>query len=323
MTLIGTGLVVVIGAGLVVAAKGVTDLRNARSIAKEAEAQHKHALERLEAAREPVHERVAEYGSQQLATTSEVNGRFADWIELNQMAVNRLGYEYVDGLDLVVTELPEMKNEVKQAKSWLKGGVAGASAAAAAPQAALLGVQALATASTGTAISSLSGAAATNATLAWLGGGSLAAGGGGMAAGLAVLNLVAAAPAVFIGGLTVWVIGSKQKTSAKKYASDVRVHCKHIELTVELLPKIQERITELSTVLTALAERAKREIDNLEGLIFDPDQHGPDFLRTMQLVRAIREVVNTPVLDADPDPDTDTAMPKLTTVSLEIVRKYR
>ncbi|EPB9212345.1 hypothetical protein ACRT7K_000407 [Campylobacter jejuni] len=39
----------------------------------------------------------------------------------------------------------------------------------------------LASASTGTAIASLSGAAATNATLAWLGGGSLAAGGFGMA----------------------------------------------------------------------------------------------------------------------------------------------
>lgn len=47
-------------------------------------------------------------------------------------------------------------------------------------------------ASTGTAISSLSGAAATNATLAWLGGGSLAAGGGGMAAGSVVLGTITA-----------------------------------------------------------------------------------------------------------------------------------
>ena len=44
-------------------------------------------------------------------------------------------------------------------------------------------------ASTGAAISALSGAAATNAALAWLGGGALAAGGGGMAAGEAFLAL--------------------------------------------------------------------------------------------------------------------------------------
>ena len=44
-------------------------------------------------------------------------------------------------------------------------------------------------ASNGTAISALSGAAATNAALAWLGGGALAVGGGGMAAGNAFLAL--------------------------------------------------------------------------------------------------------------------------------------
>ena len=45
-------------------------------------------------------------------------------------------------------------------------------------------------ASTGTLISTLSGAAASNATLAWLGGGSLAAGGGGIAAGTMVLEVL-------------------------------------------------------------------------------------------------------------------------------------
>ena len=45
-------------------------------------------------------------------------------------------------------------------------------------------------ASTGTTISAASGAAATNAALAWLGGGALAAGGGGMAAGSAPRLLV-------------------------------------------------------------------------------------------------------------------------------------
>ncbi len=53
-----------------------------------------------------------------------------------------------------------------------------------------------AAASTGTAISSLSGAVATNAALAWLGGGALAAGGGGIAAGSALLALVSTGGAV-------------------------------------------------------------------------------------------------------------------------------
>lgn len=58
-------------------------------------------------------------------------------------------------------------------------------------------VTALGSASTGIAISGLSGVAATNATLAWFGGGALAAGGAGMAGGAAVLGGLFAVPLVY------------------------------------------------------------------------------------------------------------------------------
>lgn len=69
------------------------------------------------------------------------------------------------------------------------GFTAGAAVASMAPTAAIWVATTFGTASTGTAISTLSGAAATNAALAWLGGGALAAGGGGTAAGSALLAL--------------------------------------------------------------------------------------------------------------------------------------
>jgi len=53
-------------------------------------------------------------------------------------------------------------------------------------------------ASTGTAISGLSGVAATNATLAWFGGGALAAGGAGVAGGMTVLGGIVALPLVYL-----------------------------------------------------------------------------------------------------------------------------
>ena len=65
-----------------------------------------------------------------------------------------------------------------------------------------------ATASTGTAISGLSGAAATNAALAWLGGGTIASGGGGIAAGAAIVETVATGGAV-IAITGVGIIGKK------------------------------------------------------------------------------------------------------------------
>ena len=57
-------------------------------------------------------------------------------------------------------------------------------------------VSMLGSASTGTAIGTLSGVAATNAGLAWFGGGSLAAGGTGMVGGAATLSLIAIVPLI-------------------------------------------------------------------------------------------------------------------------------
>lgn len=57
-------------------------------------------------------------------------------------------------------------------------------------------VASLGSASTGAAISGLSGVAATNATLAWFGGGAIAAGGFGMSTGSVVLALLAITPVI-------------------------------------------------------------------------------------------------------------------------------
>lgn len=84
----------------------------------------------------------------------------------------------------------EFKNMEMKAVSMTAVGVgAGVTVAAMGPTAAMGVATTFGVASTGTAISSLSGAAATNAALAWLGGGTLAAGGGGMAAGESLLLL--------------------------------------------------------------------------------------------------------------------------------------
>lgn len=69
------------------------------------------------------------------------------------------------------------------------GVTAGAALASVAPTAAMWVATTFGTASTGTAISTLSGAAASQAALAWLGGGAIAAGGGGTAVGGALLAL--------------------------------------------------------------------------------------------------------------------------------------
>lgn len=80
-------------------------------------------------------------------------------------------------------------------------------------------VSVLGTASTGTAISTLSGVAFTNATFAWFGGGSLAVGGAGIVGGTALLGGIALAP---IFGFMSW----RSRAKAGQIANET-VRIKH------------------------------------------------------------------------------------------------
>lgn len=92
-------------------------------------------------------------------------------------------------------------------------GTAGGFAAAGATTSAVI---ALGTASTGTAISTLSGAAATNAVLATLGGGTLASGGGGMALGATILGGATLGVGLLVGGVIFSITGSKLSSKANE-----------------------------------------------------------------------------------------------------------
>lgn len=94
--------------------------------------------------------------------------------------------EFKDAGDYAAEELDAAKKAALGAGS---GAAAGVMVASLAPTTAMWIATTFGTASTGTAISELSGAVATQAALAWLGGGTVAAGGGGVAAGNAFLAM--------------------------------------------------------------------------------------------------------------------------------------
>lgn len=123
------------------------------------------------------------------------------------------GLSELSKLQIDEKDFVELKQLVNFAVSVAGGGIAGTAGGALAAFGAYGAAQALACASTGTAIASLSGAAATNATLAFFGGGSLAAGGLGMAGGTMVLGGLVAGPALLVMG---FVTGAAAKKSLEK-----------------------------------------------------------------------------------------------------------
>lgn len=102
-------------------------------------------------------------------------------------------------------------------------------------------------ASTGTAISSLTGAAANSATLAWLGGGSVAAGGGGVAAGNAFLALAGPvgwgiAGAMLTASVGAGVVANRKNEEVAKEAIEEQ---KKVELLARQLKEKVIEVTEL------------------------------------------------------------------------------
>lgn len=104
--------------------------------------------------------------------------------EIQEITDNK--QKFLTAEEFGIKEAEQIKKSAANATIGIGTGVAVATYA---PTAAMWVATTFGTASTGTAISALSGAAATNAALAWLGGGALSAGGAGMAAGKALLAL--------------------------------------------------------------------------------------------------------------------------------------
>ncbi|BEE03932.1 hypothetical protein [Aeromonas veronii] len=147
--------------------------------------------------------------------------------------------------------------ELNKLSEGLKSVAAGSLAGVAAGGGAYLGVGSLATASTGTAISGLSGAAATNATLAWLGGGSLASGGFGMAGGTMVLGGLVAGPLLAIGGSVLAYKAAEAKDEAYSQYCKILTQIKKGEIIVSKLAAIEAHTSLCNCTFNKLLNKFK------------------------------------------------------------------
>jgi hypothetical protein len=100
----------------------------------------------------------------------------------------------------------------------------------------------------------LTGVAATNATLAWLGGGSLAAGGMGMAGGAAVLGGAIAGPVIAVMGFSAAKKSERALTEAFEKETEIRAAIEQIENGITVLSSISERCDEMHEVIQSVAK---------------------------------------------------------------------
>lgn len=117
-------------------------------------------------------------------------------------------------------------------------------------------------ASTGAAVSALSGAAAQSAALAWLGGGSLAAGGGGIVAGEALLALLG--PVGWVaGGVAIAGTGIYKYLKVNKQIIMAKEQIKKINLLKAELPSVIDKLKHDSKLVNKTHELARHHLNYL------------------------------------------------------------
>ena len=202
-------------AGVYGAKKGVdaySDHKEAVGLNEAAEQLLTEAERRLKHEREKCTAKLEQLGRLKFEAWDRELGRFCSLFE-RLRNVEVVGDPRADRVAWSDEELAEMKSLSGYASEVMSGGLTAVGSGALVGLASYGGATMFATASTGTAIGSLSGVAATNATLAWFGGGALSVGGLGMAGGVAVLGGIVAGPVLAVGGM---VLAAKARENLAK-----------------------------------------------------------------------------------------------------------
>lgn len=252
---------------------------------------------------------VTELGQQKVFMLDTSMRRFiASFEKIHNIEFNRsIGIDELNGLHLDRQSMDELKEMSSVAASLLGGAASGAALGAVTAFGAYGGAMAFGAASTGTAIATLSGAAATNATLAFLGGGSLAVGGLGIAGGTAVLGGLVAGPALAVLGFVMGAKASANRDNAYSNLAKAKEFQEEMETTCKLCNSIRMRATMFERLLLKLNVIFEPTVYGLQQIIeisgTDYQQYSPTQKATvamgLSLASAIKAILDTPILTED------------------------
>lgn len=221
----------------------------------------------------------------------------------NSVGMDELGEFKIDN-----QSMEELKEMSTMASSLLGGAASGAALGAITAFGAYGGAMTFgACATTGTAIASLSGAAATNATLAFLGGGALSVGGLGVAGGTAVLGGLVAGPALAVMGFIVGAKARANKDAAYTNLAKAREYKEEMKTVRTLCNGIRMRATMFERLLIKLNTIFEPLIYSLDQVISEGgtnySKYTPEQKATvgacLSLAGTIKAVLDTPILTED------------------------
>ena len=302
--LIGIGAALLAGGyGIKKGIAAYSDNEAADELNEEAQELLRKAEQRLKRDRRSCKKQMEELGRFKFCVWDRQLGRFVSLFEQIR-GVDVTGAVAMDGTEWSSEELGEMKKLSGYAAEVVAGGFAAVSSGALVGMASYGGAMMFASASTGTAISSLAGVAATNATLAWFGGGSLAIGGLGMAGGLAVLGGIVTGPVLAVGGLVMATKAREKLANARSNYALATEQEGEMDAARAVVKAIHEFAKQIQEVIAGLDARMTPILDNLELAIA---RNGTDFSRypesaqqavylAVQFAQCLKALLEAPIL---------------------------
>ena len=299
MALAGTGA----GVDAVVKNKRTKDNNNrAQEIVDEARSA-------AEKEREQTKKELQGFGKKKLEVMDVSIGAFAQTFgKLKNVEVVDLDHQMDSKrLKMNYESLSEWEKMSATAKSVLGGLTGGIGTGALIAFGAYKATTAFAAASTGTLIHTLSGVAASNATLAFLGGGSLAAGGMGVAGGSAVLGGAIAGPAIFVMGIALNVTARKNYHKSYSNLAEAEQAAEGMNTVKVLCSGITRRTQQMKSLLCDLDDILKERVSALEDVIARSGTDYAAYTREERdvaatacaVAQAVKQVIDTPVLNED------------------------
>lgn len=295
--------------GAVKTAGSISDGSKADGINQDARHTVRDARDEIEECRVECNKILEEYGIKKYeAVTDTLNNFVNSYSQLKNVELlvkgelDELGLGDFDG-----AKLKSIQKDISLLESSAIGLGTGATGGAFLAFGAYNGTMMLGAASTGTAISSLSGVAATNATLAWLGGGSLAAGGFGMAGGMMMLGGIVAGPALAIFGL-VLSNGASEKLSGAlsnmELAEAFQRECDVVHAKLKGIIRVASFAADTLSICRAACREATdalAEVIKRSGVDYSSfsNEDQETVFKSVKLAQLVKAIVDTPVLDKD------------------------